>query len=169
MIQTAPWRLYKNFFVDGYYKDEGWIDSKARAFCKLDKISSDLSVRLKYTLNYYYPTPEHLNRTFDVYLPTELSCIGLGYSPEWIKYIKDKRNWVYQLKQVYSQILKNYSVSQHNAKILRPTSERKSIDGLVEMLQKNFGKNAGVVLYGSATFSSGDFNDYDCLVLVDSI
>ncbi|GEM_PF-5542777 len=151
-----------------YYHQEGWIDSKARALCKLGNISKDLNENLTFVFNPNHTTPKNLAKTFDVYLPSELSCIGLGYSPNWIQNISDKRNWVYQLKQVYSQLIKNQKICDPAPKVLSK-SQKRSESGLVNMLKENFGQNIGVVLYGSATYSSNAFNDYDALVLVDEI
>lgn len=162
----GQYAVLENSVRHGYYSNIGSIDSRLRKFDSiLYRCRNNYNLKETYWSS-DFPTEEEIDRRPGIPMPTEIGFEG--HHPAWVSGIEDKLKLVYELKQTYSKLLRSQTIVDERRQVLRE-QDRKEEYGFTPTLLDYFGRNVDVVLYGSATYQNGEPNDYDTVVLVNTL
>jgi hypothetical protein len=148
----------------GYYTPADFIHNKASSFLKIQTRINDFGSRSWYSLLDRFPSPEEIDGNYDLPIPNGL----LFYCPAHLSSISDRLAFIYQLKQVYSELVGKQKILDESRTEVR-SGDRKGDIKVSSDLRAIFGKNIDAVMFGSATYENGDPEDYDFIVLTDHI
>jgi hypothetical protein len=171
---ASQFAVLENSVSDGYFTEKGFIDSKARAITRLVRMGWEQSEGINSVAALIPDTEDEWGmrnrRRGDVRNPV-CDFDGYGYdrsTEERFSTDRERLQFMYKCKVALGDLLAGTPIVDNNRNFSRPQIKNSSHPMGAE-LQKFFGRDAGVVMYGSSTINEADCNDYDFMVLVNGL